>query len=416
MPAARRPPSRQITARQGRGPRRRAQPELRWRAAVQLVLGAALASRYGRGMSMRHHHLPAAFIARFSKENGRPARGRRVSVLRKSWLSARSMRASEVGCEKEFYSFKDNRFSRGVPLDMIDQVWQAYENRLNLCVNALISSTDEIDARIWSRTLVPFVAGLFVRNPDFDVRYRTRIAELFGHCDDTNDVAHSASSPDQINMARMVELHRLLSGIMTADWDVLHFAPDEPIVTNDLGYAFQEDRLYDDLPGGVIIPLQRTEALVVMPRCINQIAHWTVGGWMRRVEHFEVPHGYMRERNRAIAWAAREFIIGTDADEIEQYGESLREESPSIEPAELGLATAWVTRRREHEWHRLVSALERTPEEILADGFEIDFESIVADWHPTMIFPAITNRQSQTALAFDGRGIYLNLVDFEGRS
>ena len=53
-----------------------------------------------------------------------------------------------------------------MPLDMIDQVWQAYENRLNLCVNALISSTDEIDARIWSRTLVPFVAGLFVRNPD----------------------------------------------------------------------------------------------------------------------------------------------------------------------------------------------------------------------------------------------------------
>ena len=89
----------------------------------------------------------------------------------------------------------------------MDSVWGGYESRFAVALDGLISGS--LDAAIWLRVLVPFVAGVLVRGPDFNHRF-TRRTQGFQFTPDK----------DNINSVRLLELQRLLAPVLAARWQV----------------------------------------------------------------------------------------------------------------------------------------------------------------------------------------------------
>jgi hypothetical protein len=117
------------------------------------------------------HYLPAAFLARFSYEKSMPMRNRRVWVLRAGQTRAHPQRAEKVGFVNNLYYLRSPGFSSP---DIVDETWQGYEQRLGDALDILLDrSVPSIDAETWLRVLVPFVAGLFVRGPEFKKQYES---------------------------------------------------------------------------------------------------------------------------------------------------------------------------------------------------------------------------------------------------
>jgi hypothetical protein len=97
----------------------------------------------------------------------------------------------------------------------VDEIWKEYERGLSNAIGELIAG--RVDARTWARILIPFVACMLVRGPDFADRFERRMAAL--EIDDIDGV-HTA---DNVNMARLFELQRLLGPVAAAKWVVLEF-------------------------------------------------------------------------------------------------------------------------------------------------------------------------------------------------
>jgi hypothetical protein len=210
----------------------------------------------------KQHFLPAAFIGGFSDADAGPPRRRPVWVARRGVEQPFQARAERMAVQKDLYTLEDSMqigLSREeADLLLVDRQWAAAERGLPNALRALVQAEEGwISADVWARTLVPFVAQLFVRGPDFIERFESRFDELRG--DPVLD--QILTSPDNTNMARLREFQFLLWPVMTADWAVLRNGTDEPFVLNDLGYAamFHEPTAQY----GYAIPLVPEAALVV---------------------------------------------------------------------------------------------------------------------------------------------------------
>ncbi len=117
----------------------------------------------------RQHFIPATFLAGFSSDGNPTRRDRYLHVLRRGQSESFSAKAANVGCISDFYALQ----ATGHDLNpgQVDDVWAGYEGRLAQAIEWLVSG-EPIDARLWLRVLVPFVAGLFVRGPDFNQRFK----------------------------------------------------------------------------------------------------------------------------------------------------------------------------------------------------------------------------------------------------
>lgn len=148
------------------------------------------------------HYLPATFLASFSQELCQPRRKSLLAVgdvIKKR--EPRWDKAENLAARNNFYT-TDNVDPR-----IIDKIWLGYESTFDSAVNALIGGN--IDALTWARTLVPFVAAMLVRGPDFNTRFESR-PFIRSYAQDRK------LSADNANGARVMELQRLLGPIAAA--------------------------------------------------------------------------------------------------------------------------------------------------------------------------------------------------------
>lgn len=166
------------------------------------------------------HYLPATYIGLFSSQDTLPRRNRLVYAGDRKQDKIIKAPAGKLARVKDFYGLREE----GVDPSLIDDVWAEYESNLAGALDNLINGT--VDGLTWARTLVPFVACLLVRGPDFNVRFDRRINEL-----------GIETSDEQTNMARIFELQRLLGPVAVADWIMSNVHGEGDLITNDLGFA-----------------------------------------------------------------------------------------------------------------------------------------------------------------------------------
>jgi hypothetical protein len=119
------------------------------------------------------HLLPANFLARFSADTTSPRRGRKLYVWDKKTSRVFCAPAAKIAAKHNFYTLTQRENSR----DLVDDIWQKYEANLAEALDMLIEGT--VDATTWTRTLVPFVASLFLSGEDFDQKLEERLLQPY---------------------------------------------------------------------------------------------------------------------------------------------------------------------------------------------------------------------------------------------
>ncbi|MDT5172189.1 MAG: hypothetical protein QOD02_5567, partial [Mycobacterium sp.] len=205
------------------------------------------------------HYIPASFLGRFSHDSERRMRERLVWALQQAQPSAQLLAAERLGAEINFYKlFGQQTF--GGTLNVVDDVWAGYERRLIRALDELSNprGTTSINATTWLRTLVPFVASLFVRGKEFRERFQTRLDRV-GAGGAFGDDQHRS---DNVNMARLFEFQRLLAPTMAARWVVMHTDNSHPVITSELGFTFSVSRAGDQ---AIVVPVGPECILAVVP-------------------------------------------------------------------------------------------------------------------------------------------------------
>jgi hypothetical protein len=307
------------------------------------------------------HYLPATYLASFSEDQKKSSRRRRELIVG-DLTQGRCFRsiAGNVGAEKDFY------------IEIVDNIWKGYETVLSNSISALIDGS--ITAKTWARVLVPFVAGLLVRGPDFNQRFEKRLEWL-----------NKENLASNTNMARVLEFQRLLAPILTAKWKVLSAHSKGSIIINDIGFTpFVSIRTAEY---GIAIPLGLRQVLVLIPFRNRVIAKLSEGSWIPVIQYGNLDADNHFALNKVLAESARRFIFGPNEQIIQQFIKVKREMNRVPEPEELGLISDRLAIVHEFTWHRLVAMLEKSPLEKAAWSFNLDWKAVSAGWAPPVYFP-----------------------------
>jgi tetratricopeptide (TPR) repeat protein len=231
-----------------------------------------------------------------------------------------------------------------------------------------------MEAITWVQVLVPFVACLFVRGPDFNERFEARLAGL--------DVP---LPEDNTNRARLFELQRTLGPIAGAKWLLYEAVGDDSIITSDLGFAPFVDAPTGEF--GVAIPLDRKHILGLVPKRQWPVAIAREDRWYPTIKYITLDPGNHQGFNEAVADSAQQWIYGPDVTTVKRYlpPASTGPEVPDL--MQMGFLSSREQRAHEFTWHRLVSVLAKDPRVDEAHDFEIDFGAIATGWKPAVIFP-----------------------------
>lgn len=247
----------------------------------------------------KHHYLPATFLAGFSADQRTsPRRKRRLWIGDLQEGRKFSTTAENVAAIGNLYTLVETQADP----DLIEQVWTGYEGRLDQAIDLLGSG--RLDAKTWIRVLVPLVAGMLVRGPDFDRRFEQRLRAL------GLDPAGEYVSADNVNGARLLELQRLLGPVAVADWTVVRVTGGEPLITNDLGYALFKYRGTSDF--GIAIPLNRYFVLNIVPKMEREVVRADSGTWVPIMGYTVNPPTDQENLNQATSSLAQRFIFGPD--------------------------------------------------------------------------------------------------------
>ncbi len=342
----------------------------------------------------RDHYLPATHLASFSLDMTLPRRERLLAVGDLERNRSFREKACNLAAKRGFYSVS----SQTSDPRMVDQVWAGYEADLAEAVDELILGT--ITATSWTRVLVPFVAGILVRGPDFNTRFGDRFRG-----------SGYVSSSDNTNQARILELQRMLAPILAARWIVLTAQGEGDIVTNDIGFVAYARANTKDL--GISIPLDRRHALALVPQRIRQVVRARGGEWYPLIEHGLLDPGSHQELNGIIASSARRFIFGSDESAIRSLLDRKKALVRVPEPAELGFISGTLAIVHEFAWHRLVSALAKPPMSDEPANFDLDWKAVANGWTPPVIFP-LNLPEFPSSLSRQGDTISLDLFDVRG--
>lgn len=195
---------------------------------------------------------------------------------------------------------------------MVDRMWGGYERRLPDAIAALAGPAERtVAAQPWIGAIIPFVAGLFVRGPEFNRRFENRpiISSMREHFD-------SSQFSDNTNIARLFEMQRLIYPVATALWTIAHLTIDPrlptAVITTDIGYCLMKS------PGnrgiGYAIPLRPDMILVLHQGPGNMELRWDGEEWVvEGIQRWSVPAWNVAELNLAMAGTATEIYGSTEA-------------------------------------------------------------------------------------------------------
>lgn len=353
------------------------------------------------------HYIPASFLGRFSHDSGRRMRERLVWALQQAQPSAQLLAAERLGAENNLYKlFGQQTF--GGTLNVVDDVWAGYERRLIRALDELSNprGMTSINATTWLRTLVPFVASLFVRGKEFRERFQTRL-DLMGAGGAFGDDQHRS---DNVNMARLIEFQRLLAPTMAARWVVMHTDNSHPVITSELGFTFSVSRAGDQ---AIVVPVGPECILAVVPtwpRGRVILRDGGTGQWRAQIERVVLQPGEQIGFNRALANMANDFLAGPTRESVELHRDVLDGATP-ITPEYVG--SLWpsyrVLSQHQLEWYNAVSAISKKSSELSQPDLERRIaKEIAKDWHSVLIWP-MNAPYTPTGLSLEGDQILLTL-------
>lgn len=301
-----------------------------------------------------HHYLPATFLACFSRDTHPQRRQRTLVVGDKLTGKIFTAAASKVAGIHDLYTLND----LGMPSQVVDTTLSKYEPTLHFAIEQLLNRS--ITAQAWANTLVPFVAALLVRGPDFNIRFQGRLESLFQSELLEDDLQYVRSS-DNINMARLMEYQRLLGQVTIALWLVLEKNGRDSLITNDLGYA----PFINPQAGhrGMSIPLSENHTLAIIPRKRNLIAYAQNNEWYPIIEYIQLEKNNHTGLNKAISGIAQRFIFGSDDTSIRKYLKVSKERNPVPEPPHLGFDTSHTNGIDVFAWIKIISGFDAQPKD-----------------------------------------------------
>lgn len=341
----------------------------------------------------RDHFIPASVIGRFSADGAASARERNVYVLRRGITTAFRTRAANIGYVNSLYDLTGHP-PTGLEAT-IDFSINGYEPGLPAALDSLDSGIP-MDISTWLRILVPYVAGIFVRGQDFIPRFRSRPSML-----------GPSNTIDNANLARSMELQRLLAPVVCARWHVMHKRGGEPFVLNDLSLTGTSDTTTGE--SGWAIPISQMSVLGIFPRRHRVVAQYDSGRWWPVIGHGELASAQAASFNRAMARMATQYVIGPDPNVVERLAPFV-----AMHPHGERLKDMWPIdgkTRRVHadDWHRLVTATARNASPASLRNLNvIDWSAIQSTWYPTYMF-LVNAKPFRTGLRVIGDFIHLTL-------
>jgi hypothetical protein len=320
-----------------------------------------------------HHYLPATYLANFSADTHFPRRSRTLAVGDKRSGHVFITAAANVAAVHDLYTLSTGKLDS----QMVDEIWSDYEAGLADAIQQLIDRT--LDAITWARILVPFVTCLFVRGPEFAIRFDTRMRQ--------QGLLGLQPEPDSTNLARIMEVQRLLAPILTAKWLVLRVHGDGEVILNDLGFGgFVSPEASES---GFSIPLNRDHVLMLIPQRDRIVATASGRTWMPSIAYADLRRNNHLQMNDALTQVAQRFVFGANEEIVRQH--LIRSDSalPVPEFEELGFIGSHLMRVHEFTWYRLVSVLDKHPLSAESWSFELDFPAIASGWAPMPVLPVL---------------------------
>jgi len=289
------------------------------------------------------HYLPATYLALFSTDTSHPRRRRSLAVGATQTGRVFTAPACRVAAVHDLYTLSGEG---SLHPHFVDYALSGYERRLYFAVEQL--RTGRLKALAWATTLVPFVTALLVRGPDFNTRFEARVGPLL-----------SEAPSDNTSFARLLEYQRLLASIAGARWSVLRTQGDEPLITNDLGYApFANPKTRDR---GIAVPLGLDRILAIAFQRRRVVAFAQGGEWVPTIRYMDSPPDDHVSLNRVVASMGRRFVFGPDVSTVTQCMENLTPFRGALEPRQLGFMVGHTASMYELTWHSLISGLSKPP-------------------------------------------------------
>jgi hypothetical protein len=292
----------------------------------------------------KDHYVAAGLIGRFSARPETKQRTSPIWVLRRGRTDAFQQTAERVAYRTALYTLEELWIGDNVR--MVDQIWQRLEGQLPAALSALEGTDGLVDARLWAEAMVPFIASLFVRSPDFGDRFGLRFAVLGGD-------GPALEQSDSITQARLFQLQRLFSPVMRASWRLLRCPKGAHLITSNLALA---PLSLPQRPGWVV-PLSRTWALHLKPRPRTPRVWLTApsGETFVDVEVESVTAERAEVINRALATHAPEEIYGDPEEVVLTCAAEMSQPKPK--PTRVHWDDLLVLRRNQHELLDFLAAI-----------------------------------------------------------
>ena len=362
----------------------------------------------------KDHFIPAAVLGMFSDGHEESLRRRRVAVQRhgrKPYIA----RAENIGYVNNLYDLD------GQEAKTVDSSWSGYEHRLPEAISILEDSRP-LEADVWLRVLVPYVTSLFVRGREWETRYQARFTDAWGPDiftppanpeDDHSGSIRGILTTGNANGSRLIELQRLLALVTCAQWNIVHSAPRQAILNNDLGLT--GTLIPHTKEQGWVIPLLRKVAVRLFPRDRRRVVTWRKDRWFAIVDNDYLTSSGNTGLNRSIAAVARDFVVGPTIQSVTEVAHAFGK-LPDHRP----LMEAWPftnkeLRENQYHWYRLVSLTytNEAPPRLLEDTdieTAIDWSGLAEGWMPQVVMLGNAPVR-QLGLELHGRTIELTLRD-----
>jgi hypothetical protein len=351
------------------------------------------------------HYIPAAYLGGFSSQTTGSRRHRKIMGLRRGGKNVQRLAAASVAKIQNHYRDLD-----GLPALQLEKNWQGYERGLPHAIEQLVSG-EAVDARTWLHVLVPFVAGMMVRGPDFDLRFSQGFDGMEGF--NREEAKTEGLLVDVTPPIRSMELQRLLAATIACRW-VVRSSPDLEIVTNDVGWVGSLAQFSER--AGIAVALDSRHVLLLVPCDARPLVTWRGAGWEVLLERDAMDGGDALGFNQAMARMAERFIFGGSESAVLSLSQDLEyPRQPRPGPMQSAGYSPFVLAAHEFEWWRLRAAIRKAPTDLAT--FELEFalpgEDASRHWSPPMIMFPVMNPEFPSGLSFDGRAIWLKLTDAE---
>lgn len=344
----------------------------------------------------RQHYLPASYLAQFSADVSKPRRRRRLWVSRLGVVDPYVRVVDTLANERGLYDLTGISGGDAVSrAGTVDIAWR-YEQRLPEKLEEL-QARQTLDGHTWLTVLVPFVAGLFVRGPDFSQEFWERIPmDLDGLTVDRSDNATAA---------RLMDFQLLLARVMAARWVVLHFPAGAELVTSDRGFALTSTP--DGAEHGYLVPISRRTAIVVVPRTCGCPLRWTDERWVAQVEHRDVAAAEAPALNQAMGAFARHEVYGETRKAVTEASRQLAQ-APYLG---TGLFEPIDPASHPYDYFRVLSLIGAGPDEAQLRADRLDWSTInEADWTAPVVVELLFPSRAKGGVRVEGNEVVVDLA------